>query len=267
MKKYGIILGILVLSAGLFCGCGEKTAEEAEALPELVIGSDSYEPYNYQSENGEFAGIDVELAREACKRMGYRAVFRKISWEDKDNCLRNGTVDCLWGSFSMNGREDRYLWAGPYLYSRQVLMVRAESDIYGLKDLDGGWIAVQSGSKPEELLTQQENENLPKAEKIFCFGEMDEVVAALRKGYVNACAGHENALAVYRDSSSTQEYRILEDEILISKLGVAFRPDAGEQLVSLLQETLDEMREDGTTAAILEKYGVDSKNLPGEVYP
>lgn len=266
MKKYGIILGILVLSAGLFCGCGEKTAE-AEALPELVIGSDSYEPYNYQNENGEFVGIDVELAREACKRMGYQAVFQKISWEDKDNCLRDGTVDCLWGSFSMNGREERYLWAGPYLYSRQVLMVRAESDIYGLEDLDGGWIAVQSGSKPEELLTQQEDDRLPKAEKVFCFGEMDEVFTALRKDYVNACAGHENALAVYRDSSSTQEYRILEDEILISKLGVAFRPDAGEQLVSLLQDTLDEMRKDGTTAAILEKYGVDSKNLPGEVYP
>lgn len=264
--KLNRVVVLVITICCLLCGCGVET-KEAEELPELVIGSDAYVPYNYQDENGEFAGIDVELAREACKRIGYQAVFKQIPWEEKDRCLRDGTVDCLWGSFSMNGREDQYLWAGPYLYSRQVAMVRSESNIFKLKDLDGRWIAVQSGSKPEELLTKQEDENLPKAEKIFCFGEMDEVFAALRKGYVDACAGHENALIKYRDSAPSKEYRILEDEILTSKLGVAFDLEASEQLVHQLQNALDEMREDGTVAAILEKYGVNSRNALGEVCP
>ncbi|MFR8905471.1 MAG: hypothetical protein ACLVHS_17180 [Blautia wexlerae] len=45
------------------------------------------------------------------------------------NFWPDGTIDCLWSSYSMNGRENKYQWAGPYLYSRQMVVVRAESEI------------------------------------------------------------------------------------------------------------------------------------------
>lgn len=49
--------------------------------------------------------------------------------------MENGTVDCIWGSFLMNGREDDYTWAGPYLNSRQVVAVR----IIRNRSMQGGW--------------------------------------------------------------------------------------------------------------------------------
>ena len=82
----------------------------AETLPVLVIGSDEYEPYNYVGADGTRQGVDVELATEALRRMGYTAQFQHIVWENKNEYLENGIVDCLWGSFSMNGREDNYTW-------------------------------------------------------------------------------------------------------------------------------------------------------------
>ena len=80
-------------------------------------------------EYGEYKGIDVELAKEAFQRLGYQPKFENIVWEDKDELLADGTIDCLWSSYSMNGREDKYQWAGPYLYSRQMVAVRKESEI------------------------------------------------------------------------------------------------------------------------------------------
>lgn len=65
--------------------------------------------------------------------------------------MENGTIDCIWGSFSMDGREEEYQWAGPYLYSRQVVAVHSDSDIRTLQDLAGKVVAVQSTTKPEEL--------------------------------------------------------------------------------------------------------------------
>ena len=81
-------------------------------LPEIVIGSDNYPPYNYVDTDGNATGIDVELATEAFKRMGYKARFIYIDWEDKKNLLADRTIDCAWGSFSMDGRENEYRWAG-----------------------------------------------------------------------------------------------------------------------------------------------------------
>lgn len=51
----------------------------------------------------------------------------------------------------MNGRKDDYLWAAPYLSSRQVVVVNAASNIYSLSDLSGMRVAVQNASKPESI--------------------------------------------------------------------------------------------------------------------
>ena len=45
----------------LLAGCGSTATEstqQSSKLPQLVIGSDSYEPFNYINEDGEFAGVD-----------------------------------------------------------------------------------------------------------------------------------------------------------------------------------------------------------------
>ncbi len=131
---------------------GDSGSDTAEDLPRLVIASDNYEPYSYVGPNGNLIGVDVDLATEACRRLGYAPEFRQIVWENKDVYLSIGQVDCLWGSFTMTGREDLYQWAGPYLYSRQVVAVRANSDIHTLADLAGRRVAVQATGKPESDL-------------------------------------------------------------------------------------------------------------------
>ena len=94
--------------------CGKM--QTAAALPELTVGSDNYPPFNYMGTDGAPTGIDVELATEAFGRLGYRAKFVTIDWEKKKELVENDTIDCIWGSFSMDGREEEYQWAGPYLH-------------------------------------------------------------------------------------------------------------------------------------------------------
>ena len=54
-------------------GCGGKKEDAADSgLPEIVIGMDYFEPYSYQASDGEYEGVDVELAREAFQRLGYQ---------------------------------------------------------------------------------------------------------------------------------------------------------------------------------------------------
>ena len=110
--------------AFILSGCSDKSAVSSDALPVIIIGSDEYEPYNFSDKNGNPAGIDVEIASEAFLRMGYKAQFKNIVWDEKDEMLADGKVDCLWGCFSMNGREDKYRWVGPYMNSRQAVAIK-----------------------------------------------------------------------------------------------------------------------------------------------
>ena len=42
-------------------------------------------------------GIDVELATEAFKRMGYQVEVVQINWEKKKELVESGEIDCIMG--------------------------------------------------------------------------------------------------------------------------------------------------------------------------
>ena len=251
-----LLAGSLVLG-----GCGEKKEKAADSeLPELVIGMDYFEPYSYQTSDGEYKGVDVELAEEALQRLGYQPKFENIVWEDKDELLADGTIDCLWSSYSMNGREDKYQWAGPYLYSRQMVVVKAESEIQTLQNLKGKRVAVQATTKAEDLFLHNIASDLPQMEQVNCFSTTNELYAARRKNYVDAIAGHEAMLGSLVQSGKGI-YRMLEESPYKSELGIAFKKETHGELAADLTETLKEMQDEGVTKEIVTKYGLDADKI------
>ncbi len=249
------IVGLLAVTAILLNGCAGKASgsKNAQNLPEIIVGSDDYPPFNYSDENGQPTGIDVDMAKEAFGRMGYQAVFKQINWEEKQDLLEDGEIDCIWGSFSIDGREKEYKWAGPYMVSRQVVAVNEESDIYTLQDLEGKRIAVQSTTKPEEIFQNHEDERLPALKEIFSMQNRELIYPFLSKGYADAVAAHETAILQYMKDYGLK-YRILEEPLLTVGLGVAFRKDDENGIAEELSDTFEKMRADGTTEKVIGSY-------------
>ena len=244
-----------LLLAGLLSGCGLWKSDDKgeEKRPQIVVGSDVYPPFNYEDADGTPTGIDVELAREAFRRMGYEPKFVTIVWEEKNKLLEQGTIDCIWGSFSMDGREAEYHWAGPYLYSRQVVAVRSDSDIYTLQDLADKVVAVQSTTKPEELFLNAEQNGLPQLRRLYSLQNRDLLYTTLIKGYADALAAHESAIRQFMKDYSV-EYRILSEPLMTARLGVAFAKNRGDDLPQQLTEVFQEMLADGTVRQIVSRY-------------
>lgn len=233
----------------LFILCGCTAVKKDNSNGEIVIGSDQFEPFSY-IDNGEMKGIDVDIAKEALSRMGYTPVFKQIEWQKKDEYLRSGEIDCIWGCFSMDDREDLYAWVGPYLFSNQSVMVKEDSDIYSLADLKNKIVGVQATSKAEWAF--ENNEELSDIRYLYTFSTINEVFISLQRAYVDAVAGHELALrALIRGSD---DYRFLDENVLTSKLGVAFKKDYDQIFLALLANTLHEMRNDGTIKEIVDSY-------------
>lgn len=246
----GLLLALLLLAAPA------RAAEENA----VVIGCDVYAPYTYKDGMGDFIGIDVQLAHEAFGRLGYDVEFREIAWENKDKALASGEVDCIWSCFTMNGREDVYTWAGPYLYSRQVALVRADSDYTELSQLNGGRAAVQASTTAENALVKRESAVAPELAQVLCFSTIGEAVSALRKGYVDMVVAHESVIQSVVHGSP-EKYRMLDQALFANELGVAFEKGTHEALAARLQAVIDDMRGDGSAEAIVASYGLDAKKM------
>lgn len=256
-QKYIAIAVLLCMVLLIFCSCGKKAAEEEvqEELPEIVVGCNDYSPFCYIGTDGEAAGTDVSLAKEAFQRMGYRARFRFIDWGERDQLLEAGEIDCLWCCFCMDGREKEYQWVGPYMYTFPIVAVKRSSSITTVEELEGKSIAVQAGSKGEEILLCAEENHLPQFKAIFSMQNRELIYSFLRKGYADALVSQEISILKYiRDYDMEEEIRILDKPLKCMGLGVAFSLHDTRGLAPRLDETLREMYEDGTSEALLRTY-------------
>lgn len=253
-KKITALLVVMCISVGFFAGCEKiRTASDTESLPVIKIGSDNYPPYNYLNEDGVATGIDVELANEAFSRMGYQVEMVYIDWQEKKNLVENGDIDCIWGCFSMEGRFDDYRWAGSYMISNQVVAVKTDSDIYTLSDLEGKNIAVQSTTKPEGIFMNQTDERIPQIGNLISLEKRELMYTFLAKDYADAIAAHETSILQYMSDYDTS-YRILDEPLMTVGIGVAFAKNDDRGICEQLDDTLEEMRKDGTSEKIIGKY-------------
>ena len=256
LSRRAFLNGCTLLAASAALGglsaCGGTDAKNSD-LPQILIGSDTYPPYIYLNNDGTPAGIDVEIATEAFRRMGYAARFEVIDWEQKTALVESGAIDCIWGCFSMQGRETLYRWAGPYMVSRQVVAVNADSSIQSLSDLAGKTVMVQSTSKPEGIFLSGSDPRIPQTVEVFSIEDRSVQYAMLACGYVDAIAAHETAILQYMKDNNAV-FRILEEPLLVTGLGVAFAKNDSRGLDHQLNDTFAQMREDGTLERIVGKY-------------
>lgn len=253
------VIFITLGACALLAGCvqapqsSDGSSQEPSSLQQITVGSDVYPPYFYVDENGSYTGIDVEILTEACRRAGYKPVFKTIDWEKKKELLENGDIDAVIGCFSMTGRESEYQWAGPYMRSRQVVAVAPSSDIDTLADLEGKIVAVQSTTKPEGLFLDRPSKDIPKVGKVLSFTDCAYITPALLKGYVDAIAAHETLIIQYEKDYHV-DLKILDEPLLEVGLGTAFDLNDERGICEKVEQAYKEMRADGSMEQIVSKY-------------
>lgn len=258
LRKIAVVSAAAMAFMTTLCGCGDNPSESVSSFPELVIGSDYYSPFVFHNDKGEFTGIDVELATEVCRQLGYKATVKPINWAEKNTLLENGEVDCLWGCFTLTGREDDYSWTLPYMNSRQAVAVFDDSGINKIADLESKSVAVQATTKPDEIFSGGggENSRIPKLKALNCFPSMAYTFAAINGGYVDAIAGHEEAIIEYMKTSSVS-LRILDEPLLEVQIGVAFLKGTNADMIERINKNFLILRNNGYLSKLYSSYGLN----------
>lgn len=261
IKRGAIVSSVLILlvaacAVALMYTVRSSSTSSSEAdkdLPALKIGVTDNDPYVYIDTTGDYAGIDVDIAREACKRAGIRPQFIDISWNDRDRLLKNGDIDCLWCDYSPCYREDVYYWTEPYLSVTVSVAAKKTSGIKSLAHLDESkTIAVIAGSVSERRLLAGDLEISPGV-NIKSYGSAELCKAALVKGYVDCWMADVQSL----DRLVAQYpgvYRVFADNVMTVDLGVAFENSYEGEYVKNLNTVLFDMDRDGTIERIVDSY-------------
>ena len=261
IKRGAIVSSVLILLVAVCAvaltyavrSSSTPSSESDKDLPELKIGVTDNDPYVYIDTTGDYAGIDIDIAREACKRAGLRPQFIDIFWNDRDRLLKNGDIDCLWCDYSPCYREDDYYWTEPYLTVTVSVAANKTSGIKSLAHLDGSkTIAVIAGSVSERRLLAGDL-GVSSDVQIKSYGSAELCKAALVKGYVDCWMADVQSL----DRLVAQYpgvYRVFADNVMTVDLGVAFDDSYEGSVVKDLNTALFDMDRDGTIDRIVGNY-------------
>ena len=277
MKKVYLALAAGMLALAALTGCGSQSAapattaapaeteaakEEAPAETEAAAegtyvfkhGFDlDYPPYSYIGDDGAIGGFDVEMAQAVCDYYGWEYEAVPFNWDAKDAELNAGSCDCIWSGFTVNGREDDYLWSKAYSDNTQLIMVSEDSGIETLADLAGKAVGVQTSTSAYDLLNDEEGQ----AELCKTFGSL-EVYETYTIAFNDLKAGAIDAIAIDVTSgnylmSGETGYKFLDEELGSEQYAIGFRKGDTE-LCDKINAALDALVADGTYDAIGQKY-------------
>lgn len=238
------------------CGTGSKGSGTAEQ-DKIVIGlDDNYPPVGFRDEQGNLIGSDIDLAKEAGKRLGVKVEFKPIDWSSKEAELNSKKIDAIWNGLTATPeRAEKMLFTKPYQRSTQVIITKTGSSIQNRKDLAGKVVALQDGSKAADVLDKE-----PTWRDSFgAVKKYPDIVSALmdlKVGRVDAVLADE-VVARYYMKEKKDGLQVLADRFGEASTIVGVQKD-NQALKEKLDKVLSDMEKDGTMKQIFMKwYGED----------
>ncbi|CUH96573.1 putative secreted protein [Propionispora sp. 2/2-37] len=240
------VLGLLLFGL-LAAGCGNTGPKK------IVVGlDDNFPPMGFRDENNEIVGFDIDMAKEAAKRAGLEVEFKPIDWSSKEAELNGKRVDVLWNGLTITEkRRENIAFTKPYMENHQIIIVNANSPIKNKADLAGQVVGTQDGSSSVEAI-EKEAAVLQSFKELKKYGDNVAALMDLKAGRLSAVVVDE-VVGRYYIAKKPGEYAVLTDHFGVEEYGVGLRKD-DKQLLEKIQKALDDMKQDGTSAALSQKW-------------
>ena len=207
-----------------------------------------YRPFEF-SDAGTITGFDIDVVAEIAKDLGVKQDIVDTPFEgiQTGEDLSTGKCDIAAAGITITDVRKTVLdFSDPYFDATQALLVKADSKIATLKDLDGKKLGVQAATTGE-IYAQ---ENAPGAE-IVQFEDLALLQTAVQTGQVDAAINDNGVLfdfaSLNKDVKVATEFNTGEQYGLGVKLGNA-------ALLADVNKTLARIKSDGTYDTLYKKW-------------
>jgi polar amino acid transport system substrate-binding protein len=263
MKKFTIVLSVIVLASLVLTACGPKaTASEGgghvAGLPDLagktitVAVENSYPPFNYIDESTNAAiGWDYDTTTEICKRINCVAEFKQAAWDGIFPAMQAGEYDMLADGVTFRaGRNWAVDFSIPYTFVSQQLLVRADET----NTLEGfvGNADLKVGSQIGTTNYIAATEYFPDKD-ILTYSDFGAAVLALMAGDIDGVVLDDTVAAGFM-LQEPGKLKVLGAVETGDSLAFVFPP--GSVLLGPVNAALRSMHDDGTLANINAKWGL-----------
>jgi polar amino acid transport system substrate-binding protein len=219
----------------------------------VVATSPDYPPFE-NLENGEYVGLDIEIAKAVGKELGLEVEFKNLQFDAIIPAIAaGGQADMGISGFSVDpDRAKEIDFTDSYYIDDQAIAVMKGGAV--TKDnaatelnKEGVIIAVQSGTTGESYV----KENFPKA-TVQPYGNSTDAFAALQSGQANAvCTNLAVVEKMLKDAY--QDAEIVKSIATGEEYAIVVNKD-NAALKTAINDALAKLKADGTIDKLVQQY-------------
>jgi polar amino acid transport system substrate-binding protein len=233
--------------------------DEIKKRGSIVIGVKSdYKPWGYIDDQGKFAGMEIELARDIARRLYVEPVLTPVLASNRIQLLDEGKIDLILATFSVTEeRKKQVLFIEPGYYAAMTaILTRAKSGFAKEVSLKGRTICGIAGmysNKAVEVLAGGallETKTLPEAEEMLRAGKCEGI-------------SYDDVVLLYLLKSGGEEWEGYDITLLLgvtpATWGLAVPlSEKGGGLANFLSATVKDWHRDGTLLKLEKKWVGDN---------
>ncbi|ASL47255.1 Glutamine-binding periplasmic protein [Burkholderia sp. AD24] len=226
---------------------GFSGAASAQTADVLNVATDATFPPMEFTENGARTGFDVDVMNALAKAMGKRVQWTDIDFKGLIPGLISHRFDAaISGIYITDERAKVVDFTDSYYAGGLVALVKSDSPVKSVADLNGKKVSVQVGTKSVNFL----RDNYPQINRVEVEKnqEMFDLV-----GIGRADAAVTGKPAAYQFAKTRGGFRVLDKQLTTEAYGIAVRKDEPE-LKTAFNTALAKIKADGTYAAIVKKW-------------
>ncbi|WP_206198104.1 ABC transporter substrate-binding protein [Shimia sediminis] len=206
-------------------------------------------PWEFQQNDGQIVGFEVDLINEIANRLGKSVELQNTAWEGIFTAVRSGRVDVAIASITITDeRLESIGFAQPYYDSDQSLVVMADSGISTLEDMRGKVVAVDAGATGH--IWADENQAEVGFAEVRTYPNINSSILDLSAGRVDAYISDIPAMQYYvRDKP---QFSVAERIPTGERYSMIFAK--GSPLIADADAVISELKAEGFLDSLHEKW-------------
>ena len=237
------ILKLIMISAIIFIatiGCEKENKK-------LYVGTNAeFEPFEYR-EGGNIVGFDIELIGEISKLINKDIEVEDMAFDGLLPALQTKKIDLIIAGMTATEERKKFVnFSESYYKSQQAIVVnKDENGINNFDNLIGKEVGVVLGYTGDIIVSEMANV------KVQRYNATSEAIMALKSKKVQAVVLDYEPAKNY--SAQNPELKLIETDSQSEEYAIAIRKE-DTQLLNDINKALATLKEDGTYAALLNKY-------------
>ena len=235
------------LGAGLALSVA-ATSVSAETL--RVVTDPSFVPFEMMDqETGEMVGFDMEIIAEVAERAGFDYDLNTMDFNGIIPALQTGNVDIAIAGITITEERGEIVdFSDPYYDSGLRILVRTNSDMGEMSDLEGKKIGSKIGSTSYDYLMK----TLDDDDGVTPYPGSADMYMALMSRAVDAVFYDAPNVGYFASTKGKGKVKVVGPLYEGQQYGIALKK--GSQWVGPVNEALAEIKKDGTYKTIYEKW-------------